>query len=51
METLVDRVKGKLESIAGQIESNLKSISDKADLAAKNIAKMVRGYLGQSPPG
>jgi len=51
MEKLVDTAKGKFKRIADHMESSLKGFTYRADLAAKVVAKIVKGALnGQHRP-
>ena len=45
MEKIIERSKGRAKGLAAQIKSTLKGISYKADMAAKNVAKLVKGIV------
>ena len=51
MEKVFDRVRGRVNELAAQIDRTLKNVAYKADLAAKNTAKLVKGIVhGQQRP-
>ena len=49
MEKLIHRARDEFKRMADQIDSALKSITYKADMAAKNVAKIVKGVLKGQP--
>jgi hypothetical protein len=51
MDKLIHRARDEFRRISDQIESALKGATDKADMAAKTMAKIVKGILnGQHRP-
>ena len=51
MEKLIHRARDEFKRIADQIDSAMKGITYKADMAAKTVTKIVKGVLnGQHRP-
>ena len=45
MEKVFDRAKSRFRGLAHQMEGTLKGVTYKADMAAKNVVKIVKGIL------
>jgi hypothetical protein len=45
MDKVFDRVRGRVKELLAQVESARKGISYRADLAVRNVAKLVEGFF------
>jgi hypothetical protein len=51
MQKLIERAAARIKTMADQIESTRKGVTYRADVAAKNVIKIVKGiFNGQSRP-
>jgi hypothetical protein len=51
MEKLIERAAARIKTMTDQMESTLKGIRYRGDMAAKNVIKLVKGILnGHSRP-
>lgn len=46
MEKLIERAAARIKTMADQIESTLKGLAYKAQVASKNVATVVKGVFG-----